>query len=117
MTTCPACHNLQLLLSSLLGSLGLLWFRSDVLSGATLHLTAGVFPRDVSDVDDMARARCYWENIRERNKRLVKLYHFYGAHANGKPWPAEEDLPAGQHQAVEEFITRAGYLKTFLRLE
>lgn len=52
----------------------------------------------------------------KRNERLVKLYRFYGAHDSGKPWPTE-DLPACAGGAAKEFDTRAGYLKTFLRLE
>lgn len=82
-------------------------------------LSTGTFPRSVADLKALtASCHAYVDEIDlKRNERLVKLYRFYVAQANGKPWLAEDDLPAGQHQAVEEFNTRAGYLKTFLRLE
>lgn len=83
------------------------------------HSLAGLFPTTVSDLDNLTAPYHSYSatSAEQRNARLVQLLRFYGAEADGKSWPAAEALPDGGYACMEEFGRRAGYLKTFLRLE
>ncbi len=61
--------------------------------------------------------RCNLLDIQRRNRQVVALLRFYGATVDGKPWPAEEALPAADfNEAVRELNKRTSYLRALLRL-